>query len=124
MGVKCDCFPRIAAGLGGGLARHGEACGALTGGVLAIGLIYGADGPETSEAKDALYAKAGQFVRRFAEANGALRCRDLLGVDLNSDAGQGEFDARNLGDLRCVPSVRNATQALLELLDEWGDAAG
>jgi C_GCAxxG_C_C family probable redox protein len=122
--VECDCIPRIAAGLGGGLARHGEACGALTGGVLAIGLVYGVDGPATSEAKDALYAKTGQFVARFAEANGALRCRDLLGVDLNSDAGRAEFDARNLGDQRCVPAVRNATQALLELLGEWGSAAG
>ncbi len=114
-----DCVPRVAAGLGGGLARHGEVCGALTGGVLAIGLAFGADEPGSSEEKDALYAKVSQFVDGFAASNGALRCRDLLGVNLRSDEGKAEFDARNLKDQRCEPAVRFAAQALVDLFDQW-----
>ena len=119
-----DCVPRVAAGMGGGLARSGEACGALTGGVLAIGLAYGEDEPGSAEAKEALYARTCQFVERFAASNGALRCRDLLGVDLASEEGKAEFDARVLGEQRCVPAVRSATQALVELFERWEAGRG
>ena len=43
---NCDCIPRIGTGLAGGIGLHGEVCGALVGGVLMIGLLYGADAPD------------------------------------------------------------------------------
>jgi C_GCAxxG_C_C family probable redox protein len=115
----CACIPRIAAGLGGGLGLQGEACGALTGGVLVVGLAYGSDHLVEREVKEALYAKAGDFVQRFAQLNGALRCRDLVELDLSTKAGLEEYRARNLGEERCTAIVRNAVRAILELLKEW-----
>lgn len=41
-------IPRIATGFGGGIARNGDVCGALTGGVMAIGLALGRVSPEDS----------------------------------------------------------------------------
>jgi C_GCAxxG_C_C family probable redox protein len=121
-GSEWECVPGVAAGMGGGLGRQGEACGALTGGVLALGLLYGENGPATPEAKEALYRKVQRFADRFAASNGGLRCHDLLGVDLRSDDGRAEFDARHLGDQRCVPAVRSATQTLIALIAEWASA--
>jgi C_GCAxxG_C_C family probable redox protein len=118
-GWDCGCIPRIASGLGGGVGRQGEVCGALTGGVLAVGLVHGRDRTEETEAKNAVHAKAGQFVRRFAEVNGALRCRDLIGLDVSSEEGVQEYYARNLLEERCLGIVGNAVRAVLELLDEW-----
>jgi C_GCAxxG_C_C family probable redox protein len=117
--LACDCIPRIAAGLGGGLGTQGEACGALTGGVLVMGLAYGSDEVAEREEKDALYARTAAFVRRFGELNGALRCRDLVGLDLSTPAGLEEYRARNLSEQLCRGIVRRATEAILALLSEW-----
>lgn len=112
----CGCIPRIASGLGGGLGRQGEVCGALTGGVLVMGLVHGRDHAEDKEAKEAVTAKAAQFVQRFAEVNGALRCRDLIGLDVGSEEGLQEYHAQNLHE-RCSGIVSNAVRELLDLLD-------
>lgn len=57
----------------------GEVCGVLSSGVLALGLLYGGD--------DAVGPKTREFVRRFAEQNGTVRCIDLIGFDISSAMG-------------------------------------
>ena len=100
------------------MGRQGEVCGALTGGVLVVGLVHGRDGAEEKEAKDAAHAKAGEFVRRFAEINGVVRCRDLIGLDVSTDEGVQEYYARNLLEEKCSEIVSNAVRVVLELLVE------
>lgn len=117
-GSDWDCIPRIASALGGGLGRQGEVCGALTGGVLAVGLVHGRDRAEEVEVKEAVHAKAGQFMRGFAEVNGALRCRDIIGLDVTGEEGLREYYARNLQE-RCSAVVGNAVQLLQALLAQW-----
>ena len=117
-GWDCECIPRIGSGLGGGVGRQGEVCGALTGGVLIVGLVHGRDGAEEKETKDAAHAKAGELVRRFVEVNGAARCRDLIGLDVSTDEGVQEYSARNLLEERCSGIVSNAVRVVLELLAE------
>ena len=123
MDWDCACIPRIASGLGGGIGRQGEVCGALTGGVLVVGLVHGRDRAEEQEAKEAVHAKAGEFVQRFAEVNGALRCRDLIELDVSTEEGIQEYYAQNLQE-RCSGIVSNAVRVILELLDEWGTGQG
>ncbi len=113
----CECIPRIATGLGGGFGRQGEVCGALTSGVLLVGLVHGRDRAEEVEAKEAAHAKAAQFVQKFAEVNGARRCRDLIGLDVSSEEGLREYHAQDLHE-RCSRIVSNAVRVVLDLLDE------
>jgi len=99
----------------------GEVCGAVTGGVLAIGLLYGEDYPET------VGPKTEEFVRRFAERKGAVRCIDLIGFDINSAAAGDDInDVNGLlsfflrgGKLVCNSAVRTAVRELISLLNEW-----
>jgi C_GCAxxG_C_C family probable redox protein len=86
----------------------GEVCGAVSGGVLAIGLLYGQD------SEDAVSIKTEEFVRRFAELKGAVRCNDLTGLDMSSEKGVREYDARNLYEEICNKVVSSAVQLLLE----------
>ena len=101
------------------MGRQGEVCGALTGGVLVVGLVHGRDHAEEKEAKEAATAMAAEFVQRFAEVNGALRCRDLTGLDVGSEEGLREYHAQDLHE-RCSRIVSNAVRVALDLLDEWG----
>ena len=91
-----------------------------------MGLIHGRDRIEENEAKETLltvHAKAGEFVQRFAEVNGALRCRDIIGLDVSSEEGMREYYARNLQE-RCSEVVSNAARVLVELLDKWEAGKG
>lgn len=99
----------------------GEVCGAVSGAVLAIGLLYG------EEQDEAVTHLTEQFVKRFREENGALRCIDIVGfnisavesgIDLSSVMGIVTFLARG-GKRHCSKIVSSAVQVLLEQLTEW-----
>ena len=65
LGLDPDAFYQAAAQFGSGM-RRGSVCGAVTGGLMALGLL-GADNQTAVE-----------FQRRFREQAGALDCADLL----------------------------------------------
>lgn len=46
--VVSPLIPRIAAGFGGGIARTRGICGAVAGGIMALGIVYGRDNAEKS----------------------------------------------------------------------------
>lgn len=67
---------------GGGLAAHGEVCGAVIGGLAAIGLNYGR--PKSGNKADGrVYKYSGLFMKRFREevTEGKLLCRDIAEVN-------------------------------------------
>ena len=95
-------------------------CGAVSGGVLAIGLLYGQDQPEAAN------QLTREFVREFEEQNGAVRCIDLIGFNIGN-ATTGE-DIRSVKDLMlffarggkkiCNGAVSSAVEVLLEQLED------
>jgi C_GCAxxG_C_C family probable redox protein len=99
----------------------GEVCGAVSGAALAIGLLYG---EEQAEAATHLTE---QFMRRFAERNGSVRCIDIIGFNIGSASTEFELgSAKDFllfiaggGKRVCNKVVRNAVEVLLEELNEW-----
>ena len=66
-------------GFGGGVGgSHCELCGAVSGGVLVLSLLYPQTDGADKAGKVAVYAKAKEFRRRFEEVFGLTRCGDLL----------------------------------------------
>ena len=74
-GIEPQTAARIATGLGGGLGASGGTCGALTGCVLAIGLLADSD-PEHLR-KKTIYPLAADLQKRFQKRFGSCRCSDL-----------------------------------------------
>jgi C_GCAxxG_C_C family probable redox protein len=83
-------IPRIATGFGGGVGRNGDMCGALSGGVMAIGLALGRDKAEQS--RDPCYAAVDRFYTDFVKEFGSSKCRELIGIDLKERVGSGSSD--------------------------------
>ena len=77
---------RIAAGFGGGIARTDRICGAVSGGVMVLGLAYGGTGAEDRTAKEATYAAVQEFLAAFETAHGSVSCTELLGYNLGKPA--------------------------------------
>lgn len=78
---------RLAAGFGGGVCGRREMCGAISGMLMAAGLILGSDAPMPADEKKACYARMNRMVQMFETKNGTIICRELLGDAANAPAG-------------------------------------
>jgi len=99
---------RMATGFGGGLAgSRQEACGALTGGVLAIGLLCGRSTPE--QGRETAYQISAAYRERFMARFGATICQTLR-------------DSFNTDDTRtaCRSLTAEAAGILYDVLLEYG----
>ena len=104
-------------GFGAGMARKQEVCGAVTGGIMAIGLKHGQGREDEKEAKELTYRLAREFMDRFVAEYESCLCRDLLaGCDLSTEAGQKQYRENGLAEKTCRPCVRGAVRMLGEIL--------
>jgi C_GCAxxG_C_C family probable redox protein len=108
-----SCIPRIATGFGGGVARNGDICGALAGGVMAISLALGRDKPEQS--RDRCYDATDRFYREFVKAFGSSKCRELTGFDLKKPQEREDYRERVHAE-RCTPMVAWSTKRVCEII--------
>ena len=78
LGMTKEQAYAVASCFGIGMAQGGT-CGAASGAVMAIGLRYGNVRPGDMRTKSEVFAKRDEFIRRFEEMNGHIKCPDLLG---------------------------------------------
>ena len=84
-GLSADTAALLAAGLGGGVSRLREVCGAVSGAAVVLGMLHGSVNPLDQEAKTALYAVVQELAVEFERRNGSYICRDLLGLPPGRD---------------------------------------
>jgi len=108
-------IPRIATAFGGGIGRRGSLCGALTGGVMSIGLRHGTDKPALSVDKEEAYKLALEFYERFVRECGSPFCRELIGYDLSDPEELEEMRRSNVRDEKCSSFVKRAVEILISL---------
>ena len=70
-GMDAETAMKVSAGLGGGVGRMREVCGAVTGATLALGMKYGPD-------KAAVYPHVQELCARFKAECGSIVCRERL----------------------------------------------
>lgn len=72
-------IPRVASAFGGGAVKNFDGtCGALTGGLVAIGYLYGRMKPGDEGAKREVFELAQELGRRFVAEFGASNCNSVL----------------------------------------------
>ena len=70
-------------GFGGGI-RCGEVCGALTGAVATIGLIFPFDDASDADAKQLVSRKTAEIAASFRDEFSAVRCTEILKTDVST----------------------------------------
>jgi len=113
--VGGDLIPRIASGFGGGLGRQGLVCGALNGGVMAIGLRHGR--MKETEDKETVYGLVLELCHRFEGQHGSALCRDLTGCDFTTPEGRQKWSDLNVKE-KCRHYVSTVVEILMDLLGE------
>ncbi len=111
-GLDRETGLKVAGAFGGGMARMGGTCGAVTGAFMAIGLKHGKTKADDDEARERIYELANQFAARFKAKNGSIVCRDLLGHDLSTEEGRKAVTEQNLFVTLCPRFVQDACEIL------------
>jgi C_GCAxxG_C_C family probable redox protein len=113
-GADSDEVRRISTGFAGGLSGRRGPCGAVTGGVIGIGLACGRATPGESDlpAMQATQEFADAFESRFGSRN----CVDLTGVDLGTAQGLKEFYDKKIAQQRCVNFIVEATEIAARII--------
>lgn len=116
LGLNANVALKLAAGLGEGMAMRGEACGAVTGALMVLGLAYGYTSPDDRPGKMRLYSLSNEFVRRFEERNDSILCRELMGFTGEMPKELQLAVKMNLHQSICPKFVRDAAELLNDML--------
>jgi C_GCAxxG_C_C family probable redox protein len=117
-GMDRDTAMKLACGFGAGMGRSGNVCGAVTGGMLVLGLKYGMVDPELQEDKEKTYDQILKLLNRIKAIHGSDNCTDLMGVDIGTPEGLQEAQDKELSDKICSKIVGDVTRILEELLED------
>lgn len=109
-----------AGSFGGGYGgSHEEACGAVSGALMVLGILFPYTEEGDLEAKRRVYALAKDFRQRFFDVFGYTRCMDLLKA--RPGASERTPAARRLGlAAHCDIMIVTSVELLEELLREQG----
>jgi C_GCAxxG_C_C family probable redox protein len=108
---------KLACGFGGGMGRKGEVCGAVTGGIIVIGIKIGRGENDDRSIMDFTYQRTRDLMDRFAAKHGTCICRNLLdGCELTTEAGQKRFFENGYRETVCVPCIKDVVEILEELI--------
>ena len=114
-GLPDETALKLAAPFGGGMARTGRICGAVTGGLMALGLKFGYTSPG---GRDATYVLIQEFMSRFESLHGALDCRALLGFEILNPADRERAQQAGVFEEICPCLVRDSAKIIQELLEK------
>lgn len=121
-GIDEDTAKRISAGLGGGVGRQREVCGAVSGAVMVIGSIRAAESGDDSDGKKANYELVREFCDSFRERHGGtIICREMLKImaDKKESATPDERNAEYYAKRPCARAVYDAAEIFEEMIEKY-----
>lgn len=118
--IHSELIPQIATGFCGGLSRTNGICGAVSGAIMAINIVYGRKDP--SVPVDGSYAKVREMLAGFEAKFGTTNCRQLIDCDLSVPEGRKKFQEYNLKE-KCRGFTEEATRLALLILDGSAERA-
>ena len=107
---------KLGACFGSGM-RKGEVCGACTGALMVLGLLYGQYDKNDLESRIRANEVNEMMMDEFARVNGSYICNDLLKCDISTPEGRKSALDNNLFTEFCPDMVANAVDVLEQIID-------
>ncbi|RLB69167.1 MAG: hypothetical protein DRH03_08840 [Deltaproteobacteria bacterium] len=104
-----------------GIALRCETCGAVTGSLMALGLVFGREKLDDQEGYFASLISAREFCHRFEKELGSTMCGDILEsefgkrYDLTDPEQVAEWQSAGAQD-KCTAVVKKATRIAAEII--------
>lgn len=110
LGLDHEVALKVSSAFGGGIAGMGRTCGAVIGGLMALGLKYGsADASEDHEEKE-IHRYVGEYLSRIRSKNGTITCREILGVNVGIPEELTKAKEEGLFEKKCPPFIKLAIE--------------
>lgn len=113
--IRNELIPKIATGFGAGMGGRGSVCGAISGGIMALGLKFGGD---AGKQKISRYWFAFELLERFEKEFGHVMCRELTGCDLTTEIGRKKYTDENLWETKCRQYIGSATAIVFDMINK------
>lgn len=114
-GIPMETACRIAGGFGGGIGRTGKTCGAITGAIMAIGLLLKEQNPDGKQFKEKVYPHARALMEKFAAQHGSINCNDLLGINISNPEEFARAVEQNIIKTKCPTFIQTCAEFLENL---------
>lgn len=98
--------------------RKGEVCGAVTGALMVLGLLYGQNKAGDAEGRQRSNEVNDLMMNRFKEKCGSYNCNDLLGCDVRTMEGVQYCLDNKLFTEFCPKMVSAAVEVVEEIIEE------
>ena len=112
---------KLGACFGGGM-RKGEVCGACTGALMVLGLLYGQYDKDDLESRMRANEVNDAMMNGFAGKCGSYICNELLGCDLSTEAGIQYARDNKLFTEFCPKMVANAVDVVEEIIRQRSES--
>ena len=121
-GMDEETAKRVSAGLGGGVGRMREVCGAVSGAAMVLGSVVSATEGDDKESKAKNYELVREFTQRFKERHGGtVICREMLklNVPMENTAMPENRTAEYYKNRPCLRGVEDAADILSQIIEEY-----
>ena len=98
--------------------RKGEVCGACTGALMVLGLMYGQHIAGDMESRQRANELNDEMMNQFSEKSGSYICNELLGCDIRTTEGVQYARDNNLFKEFCPQMVSNAIDILEDIINK------
>ncbi len=115
-----DMETSVATGLGGGIARSGGTCGAVTGAILALGRKVGRREPGDEAGKSLAIRLGQEVIEGFVKETGAADCREIIGFVLKDPDGSSRYAAGGFKTGKCQDAVDRAVRLAIAAWENTG----
>ena len=117
-GMDEQTSARISSAFGGGMGRMREVCGAVSGMLMVLSLLYGYEDPGENDCnKKALYKQVQYLAGKFREEVGSIVCREIL-KNPPADPDPTPRTAEFYKQRPCARMVMTAARLLDEYIEE------
>jgi len=105
----------LSSGFGGGIAGEGRTCGAVTGAIMAIGVLNGLHSKDVVQSKERTYKISSILIERLKAKLGSTQCYELIGVDMKDPESKKAARERGVFSDQCSEFVATAARIVLDL---------
>jgi C_GCAxxG_C_C family probable redox protein len=114
-GILIDHATDIAAGLGAGVSYQGVTCGAVSGAILALGVLNGLEETDFNAHRKKTYTDSQVFMSKFRNAHETIVCNELVGIDIGDPDARRKASDEGVFRTLCPEFIQTAIETVLEI---------
>ena len=115
---KCIFFDEamsLSSGFEGGIAGEGRTCDAVSGAIMAIGVLNGLHSKDVVQSKENTYKNSSILIEQLKEKFETTQCYELIGVDMKDPEAKKTARERGVFSNQCSEFVATAVRIVLDL---------